>query len=173
MWLCFVCLILCFWESNLYSRFLLFAFWYMLSILRTQSSVPIFTWEWDNRLDCSLPLLTLFPHQVTSISSLSLLFSTQLCESLSVFQAVENTWGTDYWLDLSLSFWFCLLSSWPPLSPPPSSLLCVTPWISLRGPNCGKHIGKWLLASLLSLLLIHPLLLLITSISLLPLLFSM
>ena len=42
-------------------------------------------------LDCSLPLWTLlFLHQVTSISSLPLLFSTQLCESLCVFQTVEN-----------------------------------------------------------------------------------
>ena len=32
------------------------------------------------------------------------LFSTKLCESLLGFQAVENTQGTDYWLDLSLSF---------------------------------------------------------------------
>ena len=53
--------------------------------LRTQSSVPIFTWERDYCLDCSLPLWTLlFLHQVASISSLPLLFSTQLCESLCV-----------------------------------------------------------------------------------------
>ena len=92
--------------------------------LRTQSSVTIFTWERDHWPDCSLPLLTLlFLHQVASISSLPLFFSTQLGESLCVFQAVENTQGTDYWLDLSLSFdspfyppgHLCLL--------PPSSLL--------------------------------------------------
>ena len=60
--------------------------------LRTQSSVPIFTWECDYWLDCCLPFLTLLClHQVASISSLSLLFSTQLCESLCVFQTVENT----------------------------------------------------------------------------------
>ena len=77
--------------------------------LRPQSSVPIFTWELDYWLDCSLPLLTLlFLYQVASISSLPLLFSIQLCESLCVFWAVENTQGTDYWLDLSLSFWFHL-----------------------------------------------------------------
>ena len=52
-----------------------------------------------------LPLWTLlFLHSVASISFLPLLFSTQLCESLCVFRTVENTWGTDYWLDLSLSF---------------------------------------------------------------------
>ena len=73
--------------------------------LRTQSSVPIFTWERDYWLDCSLPLWTLlFLHQVASISSFPLLFTTQLCESLCVFQTVENTYRMDYWLDLSLSF---------------------------------------------------------------------
>ena len=49
-------------ELNLYSRLLIFAFWYLLSNfvhLRTQSSVPIFTWECDYWLGCSLPLLTL------------------------------------------------------------------------------------------------------------------
>ena len=60
--------------------------------LRIQSSVPIFTWEWDYWLDCSLPLWTLlFLYQVTFISSLPILFSTQLCESLYVFKMVENT----------------------------------------------------------------------------------
>ena len=48
---------------------------------------------------------------------------------------------------------------------PPSSLLCVTtPWTSLRGPDCGEHTGNWLLASLLSPLLIPPLLHLVNSI---------
>ena len=60
--------------------------------LRTQSSVPIFTWECDYWLECSVPLLILlFLDQVTSISSLHLLFSTQLCEYLCVFWAVEST----------------------------------------------------------------------------------
>ena len=56
---------------------------------------------------------------------------------------------------------------------PPSSILCVTLWTSLRDPGCGEHIGKGSLASSLSPLLIPPLLLLVTSTSLLPLLFSM
>ena len=60
--------------------------------LRTQSSVPIFTWEPDYWLDCSLPLWTLlFLHQVTSISSLCLLFSTQLCVSLCVFHSLDRS----------------------------------------------------------------------------------
>jgi len=48
---------------------------------------------------------------------------------------------------------------------PPSSLLCVTPWISLTGPDSGVHIRKWLLASLLSLLLTPPYLILVTYIT--------
>ena len=60
--------------------------------LTQELSVPIFTWECDYWLDFSLPILNLlFLHQVASISSLPLLFSAQLCESLCVFQAVENT----------------------------------------------------------------------------------
>ena len=78
----FLSLILYFWESNIYSGFLIFAFLiFVINFvpLRTQSSVPIFTWEWDYWLDCSLPLWTLlFLHQVASISSLPLLFPIQL-----------------------------------------------------------------------------------------------
>ena len=122
--------------------------------LRIQSSVPIFTWEQDYWLDCSLPLWTLlFLHQVASVSSLPLLFSTQLCESLCVPDGGEHLGN---WLlagSVSLLFispfyppgLLCLL--------PPSSLL--TLWTSLSGPNCGVHIRKWLLASLLSHLWFH------------------
>ena len=59
--------------------------------------------------------------------------------------------------------WICLSPFDSPFYPPghlcllpPSSLLCVTLWTSLRGPDCGEHIGKWSLASLLSPLLIPP-----------------
>ena len=79
-----------------------------------------------------------------------------------------------------ISAWICLSPFHSPFCPPvhlcllaPSSLLFVTPWTFPRCPDCGEHIGNWLLASLLSHLLIPPLLLLVTSISLLPLLFSM
>ena len=87
-------------------------------------------------------------------------------------------WHTPFlrkWLlaSFSLLFWFPLFSSCSPLSHPPSSFLCVTLWTSLRDPDCGELIRKWLLASLLSPLLILPLLLLVTSVSLFPLLFSM
>ena len=36
----FFSLILYFWKSNLYSRFLIFAFWYMLSILSEKAMAP-------------------------------------------------------------------------------------------------------------------------------------
>ena len=55
---------------------------------------------------------------------------------------------------------------------PPSSLLYVTLWISLGVPGCGGHLGIWFLARLLSPLFTPPFLLLVTSTSLLPLLFS-
>ena len=56
----FFSLILYFWKSNLYSRFLIFAFLvFVINFvpLRTQSTVPTFTWERDYWLDCSLPPL--------------------------------------------------------------------------------------------------------------------
>ena len=56
---------------------------------------------------------------------------------------------------------------------PPSSLLYLTLWISLGVLDCGEHLGNCLLARLLSPVLTPPLLLLVTSISFLPLLFSM
>ena len=144
--------------------------------LRTQSSVPIFTWERDYWLDCSLPLWTLlFLHQVASILSLPYSLSS-LPNSLNLFVR-SRQWRT---LRELITDWSCLSPFDSPLYPPghlcllpPSSLLCITPWTSLSGPDCGAHIRKWLLASLLSPLLIPPHLILVTSISLLPLLFSM
>ena len=141
--------------------------------LRTQSSVPIFTWERDYWLDFSLPLWTLLLlHKVASISSLPLLF---LAYSVNFFVCS----GLRRTLRELITVWICLSPFDSPFSPPgrlcllhSSSLLCVTLWTCLRGTDCGEHIGNWLLASLLSPLLIPPLLLLVTSISLLPLLFS-
>ena len=142
-------------------------------LLRTHSSVPIFTWEWNHWHDCSLPFLTILSlHQVTSylpspFSSLPNSVNLSVCSRL---------WRT---LWEQITGWICLSPFDSPFYPaghlcllPPSSLLCVTPWTSLRDPDCGKHKGKWLMASLLSPLLIPPLLL-ITSISLLPLHFFM
>ena len=124
--------------------------------VKTQSSVPNFTWERDYWLDHSPLLWTLlFLHQVSSVSSLPLLFSTQPCESLCVPDGGEHSGN---WLlagSLSLPFislfylpgHLCLL--------PPSPLPCITPWTSMRS-RLWSPIRKWLLASLLSPLLIPP-----------------
>ena len=59
--------------------------------VKTQSSVPNFTWERDYWLDHSPLLWTLlFLHQVSSVSSLTLLFSTQPYESLCVPDGGEH-----------------------------------------------------------------------------------
>ena len=141
--------------------------------LRTQSTRCIFTCKQDQWPDCSLHLLTLlFIQQVTSISPLP--FSS-LPSSVNLF-VYSRLWRTFREL---ITGWICLSPFDSPFYPPghlcflpPSFLLCVNLWTSLRDPDCGEYIGKWLLASLLSPLLISPLLL-VTSISFLPLLFSM
>ena len=190
--------------------------------LRTQSSAPIFTWEQDYWLDCSLPLWTPFspPGRLCLLPNPSLLYPTLWISVCSWQWRILRELITA-WMCLS-PFDFPLLSSWSPLSPPspfsslpnsvnlfvcsrwwrtlkewitdliclspfdsclyppghlyflpPSSLLCITPWISLSSPDCGAQIRKWLLASLLSPLLIPPHLIRVTSNTLLPLLFSM
>ena len=133
--------------------------------LRTQPSVPIFTWEWDYWLDCSLPLwMLLFLHQVASISSLPLFSS--LPNSVNLF-VCSGRWRT---LRELITGWICLSPFDSPLYPPshfcllpPSSLVCITPWTSLSSPVCGKHRRKWLLASLLTPILIPPHLIWVTS----------
>ena len=106
--------------------------------LRTQSSVPIFTWDRDHWSDCSLPLWTLlFLHQVASISSLP--FSS-LPNSVNLF-VCSGLWRT---LRELITGWICL-SPFDSLLYPPghlcllpsSSLLCITPWTSLSSPDCG------------------------------------
>ena len=102
--------------------------------LRTQSSVPIFTWERDYRLDCSLPLgALLFLHQVASVSSLppSLLYPTLW------ISVCCRRWRT---LRELITGWICLSPFDSPFYSPghlcllsPSSLLCITPWTSLSG----------------------------------------
>ena len=56
---------------------------------------------------------------------------------------------------------------------PPPSLFYLTLWISLHVLCCGEHLGNWLLVRSVSLLLTPPHLLLVTSVSFLPHLFSM
>ena len=68
--------------------------------LRIQYSVPIFTQEC---VDYSLPLLTLhFLPQITSISSLPLLFPIQFCESLWV-SGLQRTHREQRTAQISLS----------------------------------------------------------------------
>ena len=125
----FFSLILYFWKSNLYSRFFNLCFLvFVINFipLKTQSSVPIFTWERDYCLDHSLLLWTLlFLHQVASVSSL-LLFSTQLCESLCVPDGGEHLGS---WL-LAGSVSLLFISLFYPPSHlcflPPSPFLCIT-----------------------------------------------
>ena len=120
-------LILYFWKSNLYSRFLIFAFWYLL-------------------------LICIFKNPIFS---------------------------THFYLGTRLLAWLLSPPSDSPFSPPgrlcllpPPSVLYPTLWISLCVPDSGEHLGNWLLAGTVSLLLIPPFILLDTSVSFLPLLFS-
>ena len=166
-----------FWKSNLYSRFLIFAFWYLLSICIFKNSIfstHFYLWARLLAWLLSPPLDSPYspPGRLYLLLPPSLLYPT-LWISLCVSDTGEHLGN---WL-LAGSVTLLLI---PPLYPPghlcllpPSSILCVTPWTSLRDPDCGEHIGKQLLASLLSPLLIPPLLLLVTPISLFPLLFSM
>ena len=134
----FFSLILYFWKSNLYSRFLLLLFGICYQFCTFKN--PIFSTHFylKARLLAWLlsPLLdspffsTRLPWSPPSPFS-SLPNSVNLC----VFQTVENTYGTDYWLDLSLSLFIPLF--YPPghlCLLPPSSLLCTTPWTSLSRP---------------------------------------
>ena len=132
--------------------------------LRIQSSVPIFTWVWDHWPDCSLPLWTTFFSTRSTLSPPSP-FSC-LPNSVNLF-VCSRPWRT---LRELITGWICLSPFDSPLySPghlcllPSSSLLCVTPWTSLSGPDCGAHIRKWLLASLLPPHLIPPHLIWVTS----------
>ena len=118
--------ILYFWESKLYSRFLLFGIWYQFCIFKN----PIFS-----------------THFYTGVWLLSWLTSPP-------FHSPFSPAGHLY-LFPSLSLLYPML------------------WISLGIPGCGEHLGNWLLARFVSLLLTHPLLLLITSIFFHPLLFFM
>ena len=121
--------------------------------------------ECDYWLNCSHPFgLSFF----STRSPLSPSSPFSLPNSVNLF-VCPGLWRT---LRELITGWICLSpfdsSFYPPghlCLLPPSSLLCITTWTSLSGPDCGEHIWKWLLASLRSPLLIPPLLLLATSIS--------
>ena len=112
-------LILYFWEPNLYSRFLIFGFGICYQFCTFKN--PIFSTHCY--LGVWLPAWLLSPLWLSFFSLKSPLsppshFSSLLnSESFWVFRAVQNTYGTDYWLSWSLSFWLPLLSSWSLLSP--------------------------------------------------------
>ena len=172
----FFSLILYFWKSNLYSRFLIFPFWFLLSICTFKD--PNFTTQFYLRVrllawPLSPPLDSPFspPGRLCILPPPSLLYAT-------LWISVCSRW----WRTLRelITGWICLapfdsplLSSWPPLS---SSSLFSSLFNSVNiseRSSCGVHIRKWLLASLLSPLLIPPHLIWVTCNSLLPLLFSM
>jgi len=119
--------ILCFWKSNLYSRFLIFAFWYLFSIL----------------------------------------------------YLYEPNLQYPFLLGSEITGWLLSPTLDSPFSPPGHlyllplpSLLYPTLWISLCVPDGGEHLGNSLLAGSVSLLLIPSFILLATSVSFLPVLFS-
>jgi len=120
--------VLYFWESKLYSRFLIFAFWYLLSIL----------YLYESNLQYPLLLRSVITGLIT----------------LSPFASLSIHPGHLYFL-------------------PPPSLLYLTLCIYLDVLGCGEYLGNSLLAGLVSRLLNPRPLLLVTSISFLPLLFSM
>ena len=158
-------LILYFWKSNLYSGFLIFAFWYLLLILYFKN--PVFSTHfylgmWLLAWLLSPPFDSPFspPSLLYFLLPPSLLYPTlwiSLCVpgfgehlgnwllagSVSLLKRKEERGGKRKEEDKG----FPPLSSWPSLSPCSSSLLCVTLWTSLRDPDCGEHTGKWLLAS--------------------------
>ena len=149
----FYFLILYFWKSNLYSRFLIFAFWYLLSIFYLQKP--------------NLQYAFILESEITGLTGLSSFglsfFSTRSPLSPpSPFSSLFSLWISVYsrwWRTLRelTTGWICLSPFHSPLyppghlgPPPPSSLLCITPWTSLSSPDCGVHVKKWLLVSLLS-----------------------
>ncbi|MGU0302746.1 hypothetical protein ACVXKL_28915, partial [Klebsiella pneumoniae] len=82
---------------------LVFAFWlFVINFvrLRTQSSLPISTWEFD-------PASNQFPKcspQPGIHKEIHRVGREEKGEGGDRGDLVENTLGTDYWLDLSLSF---------------------------------------------------------------------
>ena len=138
---CFVFLISYFWESNLYCRFLIFASWYLLSILYLKNLIFSihFHLGCNYWFDCSLPFwLSLFsPKSPLSPPSpfSSLLNSVNLSACSRLWRTLRDL------ITGSIGLFPFDSSSSPPdhlYLPPPSSLLHVTLWTSLGVPSCGE-----------------------------------
>ena len=111
-----------------------------------------------------------------------LLLLTSVFFSIRVFsnELVLPIFGTHFYLRARLLAWLLSPPFDSPFSPPdrlyllpPLSLLYPTLWISLCVLGCGEQLGNWLLARYVSLLMIPPFILLATSVSFLPFLFSL
>ena len=101
------------------NRFLIFAFCYLLSILYLKKPDLQYPFLLESEITGLTALssfgLSFFLHQVASVSSLPLLFSTQLHESLCVPDGEEHL-GNCLLAGSVSPFHFPLLSSWPSLS---------------------------------------------------------
>ena len=160
----------------------LFYIFNLCSLVFVINFVPLRTQSWINHFYLGARLLAwlLSPTLDSTFSPpgrLCLLPTPSLLYPTLWISVCSRRWRT---LRELITGWICLspfdsplLSSWPPLSP--SSLfssLFNSVNISEQS-SCGVHTRKWLLASLLSPLLIPPHLIRVTSNSLLPLLFCM
>ena len=152
-----VFLILYFWGSNLYSKFLIIAFGFCYQFCTFKN--PIFSanfylgvWLLAWLLSPLLTLLSLPRSPLSHPSPFSsLLNSVNLFGCPRLWRALRELMAR------SLSPFDSPSSLGDLYLLPPSFLLYVTLWTSLRVPDCGEHKGNWLLARLLSLLLISPL----------------
>ena len=129
--------ILYYWDFNLYSRFLIFAFcicYQFCTIKNSIFSTQFYLWVWLLACLLSSPFNSPFssPGRVYLFHPPSLLYTTPW------ISACCGLWRI---LRELITGWICLYPSDSPFSPPghlcPSSLLCVTPWTSLRGPDWG------------------------------------
>ena len=141
-WFCFVFLILYFWECNLYSRFLTFAFCicdqfctFKNLIFSIHFCLGVWLLDWLHSPLLTLPFLPQFTSNSSPSSFSSLLNSVNLSGCSSLWRTLRQLITGKIHLSPSDSH------SCPPghqCFPPPSSLLCVILWTSLSVPHCGE-----------------------------------